>query len=158
MERIFKHYTSTQIQRSTREFMVTIIRWICMALFLYTAYAKSIGHNQFLAGLSIVQLIHGFATPISFLVPFFELVIALLLLHPKTATIGLYGFISAMGLFTLYIVGVLIWEKDLPCHCGGIIERLSWKQHIWFNIGFILLAIFAIQLNKLNTPFKKDQK
>jgi len=126
-----------------------------MALFVYTAYAKIIDHDRFLKGLTRVHLISGFAVVISFLVPLTEIIIALLLLIPKTSKWGLYSFTTLMLIFTGYIISALIWEKKLPCHCGGAIEKLSWSQHIWFNIAFIALAIFALWLNKLNTSFKK---
>lgn len=36
--------------------------------------------------------------------------------------------------------------EHVPCHCGGAISRLTWVQHIWFNIMFILMAQIAIYL------------
>ncbi|NHA05516.1 hypothetical protein G7092_17025 [Mucilaginibacter sp. HC2] len=126
-----------------------------MALFLYTAYAKITDHARFLAGLTKVHLISGFAVFISYAVPAIEIVVALLLLIPQTAKTGLYSFFAVMASFTIYIVSAMIWEKNLPCHCGGAIEKLSWGQHIWFNLAFITIAIIALRLfNKLNTSLK----
>jgi hypothetical protein len=126
-----------------------------MALFVYTAYAKIIDHARFLKGLTRVHLISGFAVFVSYAVPAIEIVVALLLLIPQTAKAGLYSFTAVMSLFTIYIVSAMIWEKNLPCHCGGAIEKLSWGQHIWFNLAFITIAIVAFRLtNKLNTSLK----
>lgn len=129
-----------------------------MALFLYTAYAKIADHARFLNGLTRVHLISGFAVFISFAVPIIEIIVALLLLIPQTAKIGLYFFIAVMSSFTIYIISAMIWEKDLPCHCGGAIEKLSWGQHIWFNLAFIIIAIVALRLVQLNTSFKNLRK
>jgi len=128
-----------------------------MALFVYTAYAKIIDHDRFLKGLTRVHIITGFAVIISFLVPLVEIIIALLLLIPRTAKAGFYCFTTIMTVFTIYIISAMIWEKKLPCHCGGAIEKLSWSQHIWFNLAYISIAIFALWLIKLNTSFKKQQ-
>ena len=144
-----------QLSELTKEKLIIAIRWICMALFLYTAYAKIIDHDRFLKGLTRVHIINGFAVFLSFAVPIVEIIVAMLLLIPKTARIGLYSFIAVMSSFTIYIISALIWEKKLPCHCGGAIEKLSWSQHIWFNLLFIAIGISALRLIKLNTSFKK---
>jgi len=138
-----------------KERIVIAICWLCMALFLYTAYAKIVDHDRFLKGLTRVHLIAGVAVFISFAVPVVEIIVALLLLVPKTAKLGLSCFIAVMSLFTMYIVSAMIREKKLPCHCGGAIEKLSWGQHIWFNLAFIAIAAIALRLIiKLNTSFK----
>jgi hypothetical protein len=133
----------------SRETVITCIRFVCMFLFLYTAYAKLIDHDRFFKGLSRVHMIYGYAFYISWLVPSVEVLTFILLLFPRTAKLGLYAFISSMILFTCYIISALIWEKTLPCHCGGIIEKLSWTQHLWFNLAFILLALYGIRLINL---------
>ena len=138
-----------QLSEKSKESIITGICWMCMALFLYTAYAKITDHDRFLKGLTRVHLISGFAVFISYAVPAIEMLVALLLLIPQTAKTGLYSFIAVMASFTIYIISAMIWEKRVPCHCGGAIEKLSWGQHIWFNLAFIIIAIIALRLIKL---------
>jgi len=137
-----------------KETVVICVRFICMGLFLYTAYAKIIDHDRFLTGLLKVHIINGFAVCISYAVPIIEIIVALLLLIPRTANWGLFLFTAVMFVFTIYITSALILEKHLPCNCGGAIEKLSWLQHIWFNLAFISIAIFASWLNKSKKVFK----
>ena len=158
MENIITNKTRFHVSEQIMERTVIAIRWICMVLFVYTAYAQIIDHDRFLKGLTRVHLINGFAVFISFAVPVVEVIVALLLLIPKTAKTGLYSFIAVMSSFTIYIVSAMIWEKKLPCHCGGAIEKLSWSQHIWFNLAFIAITLFAVWLIKLNTSFKNLRK
>lgn len=147
-----------QISEPAKEKVATVISWLCMALFIYTAYAKIIDHDRFLKGLTRVHLISGFAIFISYAVPTAEIIVAMLLLIPQTVKAGLYSFVIVMSSFTLYIISAMIWEKKLPCHCGGAIEKLSWGQHIWFNLAFITSAIVALRLVQLNTSFKNLRK
>jgi len=135
--------------------ITTGIRLACMFLFLYTAYAKLIDHERFVKGLTKVRLISAFAVYISWLVPLVEILVFILLLIPKTVKPGFYAFTCLMILFTLYIISALLWEQNLPCHCGGVIENLSWGQHIWFNLAFILLALFALRLMNSKRLLKK---
>jgi len=146
METIASSKLKFQLSQPAKAATAAIISWMCMALFLYTAYAKIEDHQRFLGGLQNVHLIGGMAWPISFLVPIVEILVAVLLLIPKARRAGFYGFITTMLLFTGYIISVLIWEKHLPCHCGGAVEKLSWTQHILFNAAFILLAIVGVRL------------
>jgi hypothetical protein len=150
MENAVTKKQRAQPRELQREKIIIGIRFICMSLFLYTAYAKTVDHERFLSGLSRVQLIARSALYISWLVPAAEIVISFLLLIPKTAKVGLYSFMGLMTVFTGYIFSVLLWEKIVPCHCGGVIEKLSWAQHIWFNLAFITIAIVALRLSKSN--------
>lgn len=144
-----------QFSELSKERLIICIRFVCMFLFLYTAHAKIVDHDRFLKGLTKVHFISGLAVYISWIVPIMEILASILLLIPQTAKVGLFAFINLMTLFTLYIISALLWEKDLPCHCGGAIEKLSWAQHIWFNLAFILLAILALRLIKSKYVFKK---
>jgi len=149
MESVIKRKVNLSVTVTTKERIIIGLRLSCMALFLYTAHAKLVDHDRFLNGLKRVHIINGFAVLISVAVPVAEFIVALLLLVPQTARQGLYSFIALMSSFTIYIISAMIWEKNLPCHCGGAIERLSWSQHIWFNLAFIAIAIVALRLNKL---------
>lgn len=140
--------------RKTKDLVIFLICLACIFLFLYTAYSKITDHPRFLNGLVNVEAISSFALYISWLVPLAEIVVSVLLMIPQTSKWGLYGFISLMVLFTGYITSMVLWAKKLPCHCGGAIEKLSWTQHIWFNLAFIALAIFALSISKSKTNLK----
>ncbi|MGF7078887.1 hypothetical protein ABIB50_001224 [Mucilaginibacter sp. UYCu711] len=156
MENVMSKKVVFQNSGILKESLVIALRFTCMALFIYTAYAKIIDHERFLNGLLRVHIINGLAVYVSYMVPIFEIIIALLILIPQTARLGLYAFVGLMAIFTGYIVSVLIWEQKLPCHCGGAIEKLSWSQHIWFNLAYILAALFALWLIKTKKYILKN--
>lgn len=138
-----------------KQLLITGITGLCIFLLIYTAQAKFAEHDRFYKGLTKVQYLKEYALTISWLVPVCELAIALLLIIPTTQRLGLRLFTIMMGVFTLYITSMLLWADKLPCHCGGAIEMLSWKQHLLFNLGFMLLAILGIYLQKnINRKFK----
>lgn len=145
-----KAITKSTIQNAQdyRENVVFAICLIFVSLFSYTAYSKLTAHQAFLNGLSHVELIGPYATYISWAVPVSEILTAVLLIIPKTNRQGLYAFLILMGTFTIYIISVLAWAKVLPCSCGGVIEKLTWSQHVWFNLVFIALGIYALWLIK----------
>jgi hypothetical protein len=144
-----------KISDSVREWLIFGICLTCIFLFLYTAYSKIIDHARFLKGLTRVEVIGSFAIYISWLVPIAEILVALLMIIPRTYKWGLYFFTGLMTLFTLYILSMLLWATKLPCHCGGAIEKLTWVQHVWFDLAFIAIAIFALWLSKSKINLKK---
>lgn len=68
--------------------------------------------------------------------------------YPKTKIFLKWGFaLSSLLLFTFtsfILFGVLGWYEQRPCGCGSVISFLSWEQHLWFNIGFLLISLFGI--------------
>jgi hypothetical protein len=148
MDSIISKKQRFHLTNKGKDRLVLAICSLCIFLFLYTACAKLIDHGRFLNGLSHVEVIGRFAFFISWLVPLAEILIAILLVVPRTVKWGLYSFLVLMTLFTVYIISMLLWASKLPCHCGGAIEKLSWTQHVWFNLAFIALAVFALRLLK----------
>lgn len=58
--------------------------------------------------------------------------------------IGLFAAFSIMVMFTAYIYIILNYSSFIPCSCGGILEKLGWKEHLFFNLIFIMLAAAGI--------------
>lgn len=138
-----------------KEYLFLGICLVCMALFLFSAYEKIVEHEKFLNGLSKVKFIKEYAVFISFGVPILEIIISILLLIPTTQVWGLKTFIGLMGIFTIYISAIWIWAEKLPCNCNLIIDKLTWGEHLWFNILFIGIAILALKLQ--NKPINNNQ-
>lgn len=57
-----------------------------------------------------------------------------------------------MTMFTTYIYVILNYSSFTPCSCGGVLEKMSWTEHLLFNIVFILLSGLAIIVQS-NTKF-----
>lgn len=141
-------YRPFQISKKTREGIAFAISLACLFLFALSAYEKFTDLERFTAGLAKVKWIGLYATFVAKTVPIVELLISVLLLIPATQKLGLWAFASLLFLFTLYIASMLLWAAQLPCHCNLILEKLSFGQHLVFNIGFIFLALWGIYLMK----------
>jgi len=129
----------------------TIIEAICMlyiVLFLYTGLNKMFffSINEILFSQS--EFLRPFSSILAWGVPIAEFIVSIFLFFPRVRMIGLFASLSLMIMFTIYIIITLLTSDDLPCSCGGIVQQLSWPQHIVFNIFFIALAIIAIVLLK----------
>lgn len=127
---------------------IEIISSFFILLFIYTAINKFLSHQIFRLSLEKFPLLNLAASFLSWAIPAMELVIALLLLLPRFRKRGLMAALGLMILFTGYMVYMLITSSHLPCSCGGVINNLSWHQHLWLNSLLIILAALAIFLTK----------
>lgn len=148
MNTVIAKKTSILFSVRTKHWLSFCICLLCVFLFVISAYDKIAEHERFRNGLSKVAIIGSYAYIISWLVPIVEMVVALLLIIPKTQKYGLFGFLLVMIVFTIYIGGMWLWAEKLPCHCNLIIEKLSWAEHVVFNLAFIGLAACVIWFMK----------
>ena len=121
-----------------------IISAAVLVLMLYTSITKIIDYGTFRAVLEKSPLLHDFATLIAFVLPVTEILVVLLLFVPRTRLTGLYISLFLLGVFTIYIICMVAFSPDLPCNCGGVLKFLTWTNHIYFNLFFILLSIQGI--------------
>ena len=78
-------------------------------------------------------------------VPVVELATAGLLLISQTRRAGLYASMFLLSAFTFYIALILTGLfGPIPCSCGGVLEQLTWSQHLLFNLLFLALTLVAI--------------
>ncbi len=129
-----------------RKVAIETIRLSFILLFVYTAASKFIDYENFRAVIGQSPLITRFAPVLAIVVPVAEIAIALLLVMPRYRRAGLYASFAIMTLFTVYIVVLLTLSEKIPCSCGGVISQMSWTQHLYFNIVFMLLALLGMWL------------
>jgi len=131
-----------------RQSVVPVVSYLYLLLFIYAAISKLTDFENFRIQLAQSPLLSAWAGLIAPSVIAIELFLVLLLCFNKTRLTGLYGSLFLMIAFTVYIYLILNYSDFIPCSCGGIIEKLSWTQHMIFNIGFVLLALTAIILTE----------
>lgn len=131
-----------------KKWMGEVIALLFVLLFLYTAVYKIIDFSNFRAVIGQSPFITKYAAYLAVLVPAAEIVISVLLIAPRLRLAGLCASFAIMLLFTAYIIILLNLNAHLPCSCGGIIQEMSWQQHLVFNIAFLLLALTGISTYK----------
>ena len=105
----------------------------------YSVFKEQIAENPILS---------PFASLIAWSLPVTEFIVSLMLIIPRWSLKGLYVSLALMIAFTIYIGAIMIFAKELPCSCGGIISLLSWNGHLIFNSIFILLAYIGVRLER----------
>jgi putative oxidoreductase len=131
-----------------RTMIVDVISALFILLFVYTAINKFMAVNDLKSVLKDYPLIGSIPILVAWALPITELLVALWLFIPRFKLLGLYSSLALMTMFTLYLGYILSFTTKLPCTCGGMLQKLSWPQHLIFNIFFIILASIAIWFYK----------
>jgi hypothetical protein len=137
-----------------KQFIIDTICVLFIILFIYTATSKIFDYGNFKAQLGRSPLLARFWNWI-WLVPTIEIGVSLLLPFPNTRLLGLYASFCLMTMFTVYIFTILRFGEFIPCSCGGVLQKMTWPQHMWFNIVFILIALTGIILQSQKSNTKK---
>jgi uncharacterized membrane protein YphA (DoxX/SURF4 family) len=130
-----------------RKSILEAISLLFILLFVYTAVSKFLDYENFRVVIGQSPLLTRFAPMLAISVPVAEIVIALLLAVPRYRRAGLYASFAMMVPFTTYIIVLVTLSEKVPCSCGGVISRMTWKQHLYFNLGFVLLALLGMWLH-----------
>jgi hypothetical protein len=138
----------------SRHLIIEIICSLLIMLFIYSSISKLSAYNRFSVQLSKSPFITSYYQLVAWSIPATEIVIAFLLAIKRTRLVGLYASFLLMSLFTAYLVIMLNFSFYIPCSCGGVLEYLSWEQHIVFNSFFIVMAGAGVLLKTYNTTSK----
>lgn len=120
------------------------------AMFSYASLSKLASVSAFQYQLAQSPLIPPFSVQLlSYGVPIAELMIVVMLFSNRFKRAALFAFLFMMILFTVYLITLISINENLPCSCGGILGKMSFKVHIVFNVLFVLVALWAIRLQRI---------
>lgn len=152
-----------------KSIILKAIRFALVALWVPVAVDKLWNLSGFHGTLLRQPLPDGWADILFWLLPLLELLAAVLIAWPQKTSgrgvrtddacqtkfrtvhhplrLGLALSTLLMLAFTLFILfGVLGWYDKRPCGCGSVISGLTWEQHLWFNLVFLILSAVGLGL------------
>lgn len=146
-----------------KKYFIDIVGYLFITLFTYAAFSKLSDYESFTIQLGQSPLLSAFAGWVSWFIPAVEIGIAILIMFNRTRFFALVASFGLMMMFSAYIYIILHYSEFVPCSCGGILEKMTWNQHLLFNLIFCFLAAVAIifsleQLPLQNKIWKKRYK
>lgn len=127
-----------------RRFIQAILASLLIILFVYAGLSKLLDFTTFKLQLEKSPFLASFYHLVAWIIPLFELIIAILLSNNTTRLKGFYCSFFLMLLFTGYIYSMLHFSNYVSCSCGGVLSKMSWSQHLVFNVIFTLIALTGI--------------
>jgi len=132
-----------------RKIIIEIISSLLILLFLYASVSKWLAFKVFIGEMNN-QPFPNWITPwLVWSIPIIEIGIVAGLILEKTRLFAFYASLFLMMAFTIYTVAILMHAfKYIPCSCGGVIRKLTWPQHLVFNLFFVGISLLGIILKK----------
>lgn len=144
---------------NTRNLLINIFSFLIIIMFTYVVASKLMDIKEFRGSLDNQPFNNKYTSFLVVALPASELLVIALLLFKKSQFHGFLLSTFLMLVFTGYIALVLGRFYDrVPCSCGGITSKLSWNQHLFFNVFFIILSASGALLtwkNRFRGPFYK---
>jgi hypothetical protein len=132
-----------------RKIIIEIISSLLILLFLYASVSRWLDFRLFIGEINNQPLPNWMTPYLVWSIPFIEVFIALALIFEKSRLPALYASVVLMLVFTIYSVAILLHAfKYIPCSCGGVIRKLTWPQHLVFNLFFVGISLAGIILKK----------
>jgi uncharacterized membrane protein YphA (DoxX/SURF4 family) len=138
-----------------KNMIIEIISALLVFLFIYAAVSKLLDFDKFKYQLHQSPFIANISWFVAWAIPLGEIGISILLISKRTRIAGLYLSLFLMLLFTGYIFIMLKYSSYLPCSCGGVLSKMSWKQHLIFNLSFTGLSLWGIMIY-INTTNRNE--
>lgn len=133
-----------QIHASQVSYFLAVV--IALLLF-YAAMSKLLNYEMSKDEMLNQVFPEKIALQLVWLVPLTELTICGLLLNTHTIMIGFYASALLMASFSIYIsIAMTGIFGRIPCSCGGILEYMSYRTHLVFNLFFLGLALLGIAI------------
>lgn len=131
-----------------------LICTLLILLWTYAAFNKLFIYERFRFQLLGHKLLADYAWTIAWAIPAIELGIAGLLIISKTRALALRASAGLLIVFTVYLVYMFNFYPYTPCSCGGIINKLGWKEHIVFNMLFLMVSVLGMRIttNSIHRP------
>jgi len=126
---------------------IKIFTIVLLTLWIPVVLDKIINFEVFKSGIFRQPFDDSYAQVLIYLLPFLEGVAVIFFLIPALQRWAFALSSLLMLAFTLYVGAALAgaWEK-LPCGCGSVLSGMTWKQHLFFNLFFLLLSGYGFYL------------
>lgn len=139
----------------SNKIFVELVCGLLILLFMYAGLTKVIAFKTTLHEINN-QVLPDWATPyLAVGIPLIELLIVIGLLTERFKIAALYASLGLMTVFTIYIgLALLNVYSRMPCSCGGVLKKMGWETHFFFNLFYVSITILALWVNK---KIKKEE-
>lgn len=132
----------------SRRYGLLLCHYLIFILFLYSAFSKVSKFDLFVNNLDKSPFFANTNTfYIAIIIIVTEFLIPIVLFFNRTTKLGYLLSFLLLLVFTGYIIMIMTLSPYLPCTCGGVLEVLSWNQHIYFNLFFMILSFILYRFS-----------
>lgn len=130
-----------------RAIFINTVCFLFITMFVYAAVSKWLIFNVFVSQINKQPFDDKYTPLLVWGIPISEVVVSLLMVFDRTRLLGLRIGTGMMIMFTGYIILIMMHVfGKVPCACGGAITEFTWTQHLFFNLFFVCIGVWALLL------------
>ena len=130
-----------------RAIFINAVCFLFITMFVYAAVSKWLIFNVFISQIDKQPFDNKYTPLLVWAIPISEVTVSLLMVFDRTRLLGLRIGTAMMILFTGYIILIMMhFFGKVPCACGGAITEFTWTQHLFFNLFFVCIGVWALLL------------
>src|SRR5579863_2284196 len=134
---------------SKKQVTLECIFALLILLLLYASISNFLDFKSYIDQMNNQRLPNSWTPFPVWSIPLLEIEISITLLFEYTRLLGLYASLIVMVIFTVYTgIGLLHFFPYIPCSCGGVIQHLTWSQHLILNLIYIGISVLGIILQQ----------
>ncbi|MDO6433310.1 hypothetical protein Q4E93_22050 [Flavitalea sp. BT771] len=131
-----------------KQIILEIAGGLIILLFTYASLSKLLAFRHFIQALNNQPLPKAWTLPLAYGILTAEITTIMMLVIPSSRKWGFVLATLVMLMFTSYTSIILLHTFSyIPCSCGGVVELLSWKQHLVLNVLFLAVSILGSRLS-----------
>lgn len=112
--------------------------WALIIMWTYAVFAKLADFPLYQSQMRQQVFSSTVSVYLVYVVIMLETIVLLCLIIHATKPLGLILSLMMLIGFTFYIALILTgYFPKVPCSCGGLIAKMSWKNHLCFNLIFM---------------------
>lgn len=139
---------NTATMKTVKKILPPLISFIFVVLFAYTVISKGVGFSNYLNQLEQSPRLEGYGEPLAYGIITLQTFTVILLCYRPLRLWGLWITFGTLAVFAGYIGGILLYSKNPPCTCIGLLEKMTWKDNLVLNIGLMITALTGIMTMK----------
>lgn len=137
----------TASRYSKSSYKTTVIAFVILinfVVYFYSGVDKLIHFNEFVLNFSKSPFAPSdLINELSFCVVGIELGICFLCFFNKFQKLACLLFMIMSYVFSGYVLLMITYSPYLPCSCGGLIDFLTWNEHLALNISLTTISGYA---------------
>jgi len=119
--------------------------WLLIILWSYAVFAKLADFPLYQKQMRQQVFSPAVSAYLVYLILFLESLAMLSLMFMATRRTGLILSLLLLIGFTIYIILIMGgYFPKVPCSCGGLISKMSWKNHLYFNLIFMVMNLVCL--------------
>lgn len=137
---------------------IEIILVLLIAIFLFSGISKIIHIKDLSIVLDKFPVLGNRPDASAWLLLIIELSIALMLMFPASALMGIRLAIVYLIIASSYIGSVLLFADRSMCTCAAFFKMLSWPQHIMINLVLIVIGAGVLIARDREKRIERNQQ